>query len=77
MSHDIFQHTDYKLLHIRKYLCRLDFITIKEVGAITHSKSKRHAIALSIILPTVNLVEAATEPLVVMYDEAELVLDVQ
>ena len=28
-------------------------------------------------LPTVMLVEAATEPLVTMYDEAELVLDVQ
>ena len=30
-----------------------------------------------ITLPTVILVEVATEPLVTMYDEAELVLDVQ
>ena len=38
----------------------------------------KHAIGHTLItLPTETLVEAATEPLVAMYVEAELVLDVQ
>ena len=38
----------------------------------------RHVIGHNLItLPTETLAEANTEPLVTMYDEAELVLDVQ